>query len=165
MIQKLLGLLHRATHSLEGTANSPTSPDTVPEEPNEAKEQPTAEKDQATPATLARAASVLPVTLWQRIISAERDHLRWLRSHPPVIGVVIVLAIVVVVAERWLIQAWGWLISQARLFLPILTSHPVALVGVGIALLYLFFGLRWLRHIDDFVRWVLGGIKRRPRLS
>jgi tetratricopeptide (TPR) repeat protein len=165
MIQKLLGLLHRATHSLESADNSPASPDTVPEEPNEAKEQPAAEKDQAAPAALARAAGALPLTLWQRIINAERERLRWLRSHPPVIGIVIVLAIVVVVAERWLIQAWGWLISQMRLLLPTLTSHPVALIGVGIALFYLLFGLRWLRRIDDFVRWVLGGIKRRPRLS
>lgn len=159
MIQKLTGLLRRAARYLEESA-SPVSPDTVLGEP---EEQPAANA-QTTPATT-QAADTPPSRFWQRIFGAERARLRWLWGHPWVIGVAIGLAIAIVVAEKWLILAWQWLVSQIRLHWPNLASHPVALVGVGIVLFYLFFGLRWLHYIDDFVRRVLAGIKGRPRLS
>jgi tetratricopeptide (TPR) repeat protein len=129
----------------------------------EPEEQPDANA-QTAPATT-QAAGTPPTHLRQRIFSAERARLRWLWGHPWVIVVAIGLAIAIVAAEKWLIKAWQWLVSQIRLYWPDLAGHPVALVGVGIILFYLFFGLQWLHYIDDLVRWVLGGIKRRPRLS
>jgi len=160
MIQKLAGLLRRAARYLEEPA-SPMSPDTVLGEPDK---QPAANA-QTVPAPIQTAATPPPPLLWQRIVSAERARLRWLWGHPWVIVVAIGLAIAIVVAEKWLIRAWQWTVSQIRLYWPDLASHPVALVGVGIVLLYLFFGTQWLHLIDDFVRWVWRGIKRRPRLS
>ena len=159
MIQKLTDLLRRTARCLEESA-SPMSPETVLEEP---EEQPDANA-QTAPATT-QAAGTPPTHLRQRIFSAERARLRWLWGHPWVIVVAIGLAIAIVAAEKWLIKAWQWLVSQIRLYWPDLAGHPVALVGVGIILFYLFFGLQWLHYIDDLVRWVLGGIKRRPRLS
>jgi tetratricopeptide (TPR) repeat protein len=159
VLQKLTGLLRHATRYLEGLA-SPMSPDTALGEP---EEQPD-ENAQTTPVTT-QTADTPPPRFWQRIFSAERTRLHWLWDHPWMIGISIGLAIAIVFAEKWLILAWQWLVSQTRLHWPQLASHPVALIGVGIVLFYLFFGLKWLRYIDDFGRWVLGGIKRHPKLS
>jgi hypothetical protein len=137
------------------------SPDTVLGEP---EKQPAANA-QTAPATTQAADTPPPPLLWQRVVSAERARLRWLWGHPWVIVVAIGLAIAIVVAEKWLIRAWQWMVSQIRLYWSDLAGHPVALVGVGIVLLYLLFGTQWLHLIDDFVRWVWRGIKRRPRSS
>ncbi|NIO71426.1 MAG: hypothetical protein GTN71_20940, partial [Anaerolineae bacterium] len=159
MIQKLAGLLSRIARCL-GESAHPMSPDTVLGQP---EEQPSANAQTAPPTT--QAAGAPPRRLWQRTVSAERARLRWLWGHPWVIVVAIGLAIAIVAAEKWLILAWQWLVSQIRLHWPNLASHPVALVGVGMVLFYLFFGLQWLHYIDDFVRWVLRGIKGHPRSS
>ncbi len=166
MLQNLAGLLRRTARVLEELVR-PTSPDTVLEEP---EEQPTSPEEPPSPddqAVLAVPPPVKPAPprLWQRFVSAEQARLRWLWNHPYVIGIALGLAVAVVIAEKWLIQAWDWLTSQAPLFWPYLSAHPVALIGVGVILFYLLFGLQWLRLIDDLVHWVLGGIKSRPRLS
>jgi tetratricopeptide (TPR) repeat protein len=160
MIEKLTDLLRRIARYLEEPASPTMSPDTVLEEP---AEQPTTNAQTAP--TTTQAADTPPPRFWQRTISAERARLRWLWGHPWVIVIAIGLAIAIVVAERWLIRAWQWLVSQIRLYWLDLAGHPVALVGVGIVLLYLLFGLQWLHYIDDFVRGVWRSIKGHPRLS
>jgi hypothetical protein len=159
MVQKLIGLLRRTARYLEESA-SPMSSDTVLET---TEEQPAANAP-ITPATT-QAAEPPAIHFWQRIFSAEQARLHWLGGHPWVIVVAVGLAIAIVVAEKWLILAWQWLVSQIRLQWPNLASHPVALIGVGIVLFYLVFGLQWLSYVDDFVRWVWASIKGRPRLS
>lgn len=159
MIRRLATLLRLAAGDLEEITGA-TPVETHPAEPEEQPavsppEEPAPPPDDKPP---------LP-SFWSRFLDAERERLRWLRSHPYAVGIALGLAVVIVVAEQWLIRAWAWLISQVRLFGPDLISHRVALVGVGIVLIYLFFGLGWLRSIDDLVRWIVGGIKRRPRLS
>lgn len=106
-----------------------------------------------------------PPPFWMRLLSAERKRLNWLLSHRYVPAIAVGLAVVIVVAEQWLIQAWSWLVALVRLYWPALASHRVALIGVGLILLYLIIGLQWLRAIDDLGRWVVGVIKRHPRLS
>jgi LysM repeat protein len=106
-----------------------------------------------------------PPSYWQRFSTAERERFSWLRRNPLVVGITLGLAIAVVIGEKWLIMAWGWLTTQVRLYWPILISHPVALIAVVLALIYLVFGLNWLRYVDDFIRGVWRAIKERPRLS
>lgn len=159
MIRKLADLLRLTARDLEEISTSPL-PETSTEE----------SQDQATADTQVELAPPQPVStppsrLWTRFVSAERDRLQWLQHHPYVIGITIGLAITVVLIEKWLIVAWKWLGSQIRFYWPSLAAHPVALAGVGIALFYLFFGLQWLRSLDDSIRWLLSSIKRRPRLS
>jgi tetratricopeptide (TPR) repeat protein len=106
-----------------------------------------------------------PPSYWHRFLTAEREHVRWLRSHPLMVAITLGLAIAIVIAEQWLTKAWGWLTSQLRFYWPILASHPVALIAVVLALVYLVFGLKWLRYVDDFIRWFWRTVKERPRLS
>ncbi len=159
MIRKLASLLRVAAHDMEEISSSMPS-DAGLEEPEEA----VTASPQVEPAP-SQPSSTPPARFLSRFISAERDRLRWLRDNLYIIGITLGLAIVVVVAEQWLIQAWRWLVSQVRQYWPELAGHQVAMVAVGLALFYLIFGLQWLRSIDDFVRWVLGGTKRHPRLS
>jgi hypothetical protein len=98
-------------------------------------------------------------------MSAERKRLNWLLSHRYVPAIALGLVVIIIVAEQWLIQAWGSLVAQVRLYWPALASHRVALVGVGLILLYLVFGLQWLRALDDLGHWGVSVIKRHPRLS
>jgi len=162
MPQNWAGWLRRAVRILEALLR-PAQTKATEEPPAPADEQPPpAEQAALAPPQLAESP---PLRLWQRFIRAERDHLRWLWSHPYVVAIALGLVVVLVVAETWLIQAWDWLVTQLSLAWPNLRSHPVASIGVSLVLLYLLFGLQWLRLADDLVRWVLGGIKKRPRLS
>jgi len=160
MIRKLAGLLRLTARDLEELSGS-TPQDSAPEEP----EGEPAASSQAEPTPPETTGTPPPPHLWTRFFSRERDRMRWLRHHPRVIGIGLVLAVTVVLIEKWLIMAWYWIVAQVRLYGPNLASHPVALIGVGAILFYLAFGLQWLRSLDDFVRWVWGGIKRHPRLS
>jgi hypothetical protein len=159
MIRKLASLLRLAARDIEELSGS-TPSDANLEEPEET----TTASPQAEPAP-PQPTSTPPTRFFSRFVRAERDRMHWLRNHLYIVGITLGLAIAVVVAEQWLIQAWRWLTSQVRRYWPELAGHEVALVVVGLALFYLIFGLRWLRSVDDFVRWVLGGTKRRPRLS
>lgn len=158
MIRKLAGLLRLTAHYLEEPS------DTAPADadPEESEEQPAASVQTESPPSQEQHPP--PPPLWQRFLKAERERLSWLRDHPYVIGIALGLAIAVALTEQWLIQAWNWLVSQVRLYWPTLASHPLALIAVGLALFYLVFGFKWLRSVDDFLRWVFNSTKRRPRL-
>jgi tetratricopeptide (TPR) repeat protein len=160
MIEKLIDLLHTAAHNLERPTETVPSPD---REQEDAEQQPVA-NNQTTPDTPQDEIEPLPL-LWQRFISAERERLGWLRSRPYVVALTIGLAIAIVIGEQWLINAWDWLTAQVRLYWPILISHPIPLIAVVLVLVYLIFGLKWLSHIDDFLRWILRRVAARPRLS
>ena len=172
MIQKLASLLRRAVRDLIAPAST-TPPPAAPAEAPALTEvpvqtvHPAASDNPAEPpaSSLQPPAPSPQPRIWRRIISAEQARLAWLRGHPWVIGITIGLIIAIVVGETWLITAGQWFAYYVNLYRPDLTSHPVALIGGGIILFYLLFGLHWLYNIDDFARWVLGGIKGRPRLS
>ncbi|MEJ2558536.1 MAG: hypothetical protein P8186_20450, partial [Anaerolineae bacterium] len=149
MIRKLASLLRLAARDIE-ELSGPAPSDANLEEPEET----TTASPQVEPAP-PQPTSTPPTRFFSRFVRAERDRMRWLRNHLYIVGITLGLAIAVVVAEQWLIQAWRWLTSQVRRYWPELAGHQVALVVVGLALFYLIFGLRWLRSIDDFVRWVL----------
>jgi len=159
MIRKLADLLRLTARNLEELSGA-TSLDVNLEEP-EKQAAPDSEAEPVSPPT----ETTPPPPYWRRFANAERERFGWLRSHPYVVGITLGLAIVIVVAEQWLIRAMGWLASQARLYWPILASHPIALAAVGLALFYLVFGLGWLRYVDDLLRRTLRGIKEHPRLS
>lgn len=159
MLRKLVDLLHMAAQNLEGLTET-SGPVDASEEP---KERPVAD-DQTEPVSTQHETAPSP-SIWQRFVEVERARIRWLRSRPYVVGIAIGLAVFFVVAEQWLIRTWGWLTSQVRLYWPSLASHPLALIAVGLILFYLVFGIQWLRHVDDSLRWALRGVKRRARLS
>ncbi|GAB4537372.1 MAG: hypothetical protein Kow0063_24050 [Anaerolineae bacterium] len=159
MLRKLVDLLHMAAQDLD-RLTAPSPPDDASEEP---QERPVAD-DQAEPAPQPQEGIPSP-SLWQRFANVERARIHWLRDHPYVVAISLALAIFFVIAEQWLIRTWAWLVSQVRLYWATLASHPVALIAVGLVLFYLAFGIRWLRYVDDFLKWVIRGVKRRMRLS
>jgi hypothetical protein len=159
MIEKLTGLLRMTARNLEELSG--TTPSEGDQE--EPEVQPT-EDEPLEPAT-PQEDRPPPPSYWQRFATAEREHFGWLRRNPLVVGITLGLAVAIVFAEQWLLKAWDWLTTQARVYWPILASHPVALIAVGLALVYLIFGLNWLRYVDDFLRWIWRTVKERPRLS
>jgi tetratricopeptide (TPR) repeat protein len=159
MIRKIAGLLRITARDLEELSDS--TPGDSDQKGSEEHPAASTQAELAPP----QDDKTPPPSLWKRLASAERDRLGWLLSHPHVIGIALGLAIVIVITEKWLIRAWGWLTSQARLYWPDLANHPVALAAVGLVLIYLIFGLQWLRYVDDLIRWVWGSTKRRPHLS
>jgi hypothetical protein len=169
MLRKIATLLRITASDLEEISGSEpadtSSSESEEQETASTQVESTSPSDHEPPPTSPPGDEPPPPSLWLRFVDSERERLSWLKSRPYVVGIALGLAIVIIVAEQWLIQAWAWLISQIRLYGPDLVSHRVALIGVGLILAYLIFGLRWLRSVDDFVRWILGGIKRRPRLS
>ena len=159
MIEKIIDLLHIAARNLERSTET-MPPDS---EQEEAEEQP-APDSQITPGQPEDEIEPRP-SLWQRFIITERERLSWLQSRPYIVALTVGLAIAVIIGERWLINAWDWLTSQIRLYLPILLGHPIPLIVIGLALIYLLFGFKWLVYIDDLLRWVVRRVKARPRLS
>lgn len=159
MIEKIIDLLTLAARNLE----RPTQP-MPPDSDQEETEEETVPNDQTAPDPPLGDVTP-PPTLLQRFVTTERKRFDWLRSHPYVVALTIGLAIAVVIGERWLINAWDWLTSQIRLYLPILIEHPIPLIAVALAVVYLLFGLKWLVYIDDFLRWIWRKVKARPRLS
>jgi tetratricopeptide (TPR) repeat protein len=159
MLRKLAGLLGFAAQSLEDLSDSELENSDLDEakEPEPANAQPEESPPQDD--------KPLPTPIWQQFVTAERDHLSWLRSHPYIVAIVLGLVAIVVVAEQGLIQAWTWLMARLRLYWPVVAQHPVALIAFGLALFYLIFGLQWLRSVDDFLRWAWNSTKRRPRLT
>ncbi len=159
MIEKIIDLLQIAARNLERpTQRMP------PDSEQEEAEQGPAPNNQTTPDS-PQGDIEPPPPLWQRFIIAERQRFDWLRSRPYVVALTIGLTIAIVIGERWLVNAWEWLTSQIRLYWPIFIGHPIPLIAVGFAVVYLLFGFKWLIYIDDSLRWVLRRIKARPRLS
>ena len=147
-MQKLTDLLHRVIRDMATPPPSTTDQEKPPEEAAEPAGSPSP-----------------PLDIPQRIISAEQSHWRWLRTHPWVVGIAVALMVIIAAAEAWLIAASQWAAHYVKILWSTLSGHPVALVGCGIVLLYLIFGLRWLYYVDDLGRWVRGGFRSHPRLS
>jgi hypothetical protein len=160
MIRKLTSLLRMTAQNLDELSGT-TPPKDASEEPED-EQQAAADRSESV-STQHESTPSAPA--WQRFIDAERVRIRWLRSHLYVVAITLGLAIFFVIAEQWLIETWGWLTSQVQLYWPILTSHPLAMVAVGLALFYLIFGFQWLRYVDDFLRWFFRSVKKRARLS
>jgi tetratricopeptide (TPR) repeat protein len=158
IIKSLIDLLRRFLK----VGDAPASPGAVPAEQEEQLTEGAPAEQVEQPAEPAAPPSP---PIWRRFVSAEQSHLGWLWRHPWVIGIAVAVAVALVFAEKWLIQTWQRLFSQADQLRGNLAGHPVALIGVGIVLFWLLFGLRWLRYVDDFVVWLLGSIRRRPGRS
>jgi tetratricopeptide (TPR) repeat protein len=159
MLRKLAGLLGFAAQSLEELSDS------EPENsaPDEAEESVSASAE--TEQSLPQGDKPPPTPIWQHFVTAEREHLSWLRSHLYIVAIVLGLVAIVTITEQGLIQAWTWLTASLRLYWPVVAQHPVALIAFGLALFYLIFGLQWLRSVDDLLRWTWHSTKRRPRLT